>query len=964
VGSRSGFVVAVSLIALAGTVLYAPPALAASTPAATASVVGLADASSEATEFAARQVAVAFHHAVLVTSDTTPTEETSVQPDGTMQLVENTVPVRVKTATGWTAVDSNLKASKDGFLAPAATDAPVEFSAGGSSVLAKVQTSTGKWLEEASPFGVLPTPIVDGAVATYANVLPGVDLRLTATAGGMSEVMVIKSATAAANPALKAVQFNLSGSALSSNSGGVVTETAPDGSKVLSTAPMWWDSSDGSDANGPAGNASPEPVQQTVSNSTIALNAQAAISSRAVKYPVYVDPDTTGYTQAYTYVDQAYPTQSYWDGAYAGGIQRVGYVDAAHSSDSRTHVARSLWQVDTTAVRGSQILGATFNVNQNGAFNCTASEVDLYWSGGISTGTTWNVQPGLVQYLSDAVTGCPYGAVGFTATAAVQGAANLNATGLTLELHANNEGVNTSWKKFDQAASITIDYDNYPVVPAAPSIASPVRSCAPSPHQYAYLNSSGGVTVQANFTDPDGGNLTPMFKLYNSAGTMLSSYTPTSSDPEGTISWSIASTLLPTGNLFSWTATSSDGTLTSAASSACHFSTLNSDPDLPTISGIPAAGTVNVGQAFSVVFNSAPADHVVSFAYWWGDGSPSTTGQPPVSSQFSTTAASASYPADGSSTSVTAADASSSLDGSVRIAAANSSGSSASIQVAAIDDTSTLYVTAYDAAGNESHSGTAYSTGDEVFANPSSTVNYTSGHEWSLDGLTSATSLPNPVPDANATTGIGLTSKADLTLGSAVDPSTTDDPDALDTIPVFHFTGEASPTVADIAATSGPTVDTTQSFTVTAWADPAAPPTSGFGTLISQSGTTNSGFVLGIASSGQWAFCAMSQVSGALACAYSQSTAALSSWTEVTGIWDSVNQQVRLLVGNTMVGPATAHSLPTGDSSASGPLTIGSALFSGTRAFQWNGEIDDPAIFPGIIDEDQLSVLAGFHLIS
>ena len=964
-----GIVVAVSLAALSGTLLLAPPAIAAQ-PILTGASASLTDSSTAPTEAAAANVAATFGHAVVVSSDTTPTEQTSALPDGTMQLVESTVPVRVHTSSGWVAVDPNLKTSTDGFLAPTATDSPVEFSAGGSAVLAKVETSTGKWLLEASPFGVLPTPVVDGPVATYPSVLPGVDLRLTATAEGMSEVLVVKSAQAMANPALNAIKFKVSGSALASNVDGITTATAPDGSRVLSTTPTWWDASDGSDATGPKGNAFADPVAQTDDNSTIALNAQAAAATRAVQYPLYVDPDWTGGLPAYTYVDKAYPTQSYWDGAYATGQQRTGYVAAAYSSDGRNHTARSMWQVDTSGVEGKQILAATFSVTEDWSFNCTPSEVDLYWLASMGPSTTWNNQAGLIQELSSATvahgysSACPTAAVGFSATAGVQAAANISAPDLDLELHSASETSNGSWKRFTQGASITITYDTIPTAPAAPTIASPVRSCGTASAP-AYLNSASGVTVQANFADADPGNLTPTFHLYNSAGTAVGSYTPTSAQPQGAMSWTIPSTLLPTGNLYYWTATSNDGSFTSAASAACYFSTLNSDPDLPTVTGIPGANTVNVGQAFSVVFNSAPADHVVSFAYWWGDGAPSSAAQPPVNTGFSVTAASATFPVNGSSTSLPATVATPSFDGSVRIAAAGTSGSSASIQVAPIDDDSTLYVTAYDAAGNESQSGTSYSVGSEVHANPSSTVNYTSGHEWSLDGLTTAATLPNPVLDENTTVGSGLTNSKNASLGSSVNVSTTDDPDGFDTTPVFSFTPVTTPTAANVAATSSPAVDTTQSFTATAWADPTALPTSGLATIISQAGTSNSGFALGIISGGLWAFCVQPQVSGAApACAYSQSSAQLSTWTEVTGVWDAVNQQVRLLVGNTMVGPATAHTLPTGDTSAAGQLDLGSAVASGAIAYQWNGEIDDPAIFPGVIDSGQLASLNEFTLIS
>lgn len=359
--------VLVSLVVVSGA-LIAPPAVAAPV-ARVAAVPPILDARSASTEHAASVTASRFNHSVVVDSLTTPTEQVSALPDGTFQLVENTVPVRVKTSTGWTPLDPNLTTDSDGLLAPKAADTPVEFGAGGDTVLARIRTKTGKWLVESSPFGTLPRPTVDGAAATYAEVLPGVDLRVTATAQGMSEVLIIKSATAAANPLLKSVQFGVSGSALASDVSGVAKATASDGSTIISTSPTWWDSSNGSTADGPAGNASAEPVTQSSAGSKISLNAQAATSSRVVQYPVFVDPDWTGGLQAYTYVDAAYPTQSYWDGAYATGQQRMGYVSAAYSPDSRNHTARAMWQMDTSAISGKHILAAQFSVTEDWSFS-------------------------------------------------------------------------------------------------------------------------------------------------------------------------------------------------------------------------------------------------------------------------------------------------------------------------------------------------------------------------------------------------------------------------------------------------------------------------------------------------------------------------------------------------------------------------------------------------------------------
>jgi len=83
---------------------------------------------------------------------------------------QNVLPVRVRQGGTWGPVSTSLRRSASGALAT--------ISAGDS----KLSLS---WP------GQLPTPTVSGSSATYKNVLPGVDLVLTATSettGGVSEI--------------------------------------------------------------------------------------------------------------------------------------------------------------------------------------------------------------------------------------------------------------------------------------------------------------------------------------------------------------------------------------------------------------------------------------------------------------------------------------------------------------------------------------------------------------------------------------------------------------------------------------------------------------------------------------------------------------------------------------------------------------------------------------------------------
>ena len=84
------------------------------------------------------------------------------------------------------------------------------------------------------------------------------------------------------------------------------------------------------------------------------------------------------------------------------------------------------------------------------------------------------------------------------------------------------------------------------------------------------------------------------------------------------------------------------------------------------------------------------------------------------------------------------------------------------------------------------------------------------------------------------------------------------------------------------------------------------------------------------------------------------------SWQLVTGIWDSGNQQLRILIGGTTVRPVStaAHVVGSGDWSANGPLKLAPA----PHANRFKGLIGNPVIVPGVVDYRQLSRLAALSL--
>ncbi len=159
------------------------------------------------------------------------------------------------------------------------------------------------------PFGPLPAPSLSGATATYPGVLPGVNLLVSATPTGVSELLEVTSAAAAANPALAGFTFPVAASGLSVSGDMAGNLTAADGSgnPVFSApAPQMWDSAAGHGVAGPgmlvppaaqqAGGPLPGDHQAVLAvaagpGSVSLTPAASVLSGPQVVYPVFIDPE-------------------------------------------------------------------------------------------------------------------------------------------------------------------------------------------------------------------------------------------------------------------------------------------------------------------------------------------------------------------------------------------------------------------------------------------------------------------------------------------------------------------------------------------------------------------------------------------------------------------------------------------------------------------------------------------------
>ena len=182
---------------------------------------------------------------VAVAGQTTPTQQVMANPQGTFTVLLNATPVRTRQNGTWVELDPTLHRNADGSFSPVASPAGLVLSGGGPGPMATM-TNAGSSLSFTWP-QLLPTPTVGGANLTYSQILPGVDLVVTAlTDGGLSHVLVIHDAAAAANPELAHLKLGVTTATLTLNASSTNAITATDGlgrTVFSAPTPTMWDSS-------------------------------------------------------------------------------------------------------------------------------------------------------------------------------------------------------------------------------------------------------------------------------------------------------------------------------------------------------------------------------------------------------------------------------------------------------------------------------------------------------------------------------------------------------------------------------------------------------------------------------------------------------------------------------------------------------------------------------------------------
>ncbi|WP_370353067.1 ricin-type beta-trefoil lectin domain protein [Catenulispora sp. EB89] len=656
--ARARIILAVAVAAACALAISAPSQATATQPSAGTSTGAQSSGAAQQASLTERAESAASARArssgarVTVDALTTPTSMVAANPSGTFTLTQSLQPTRTKRDGAWVNLDATLHRDADGTVSPNATENAVTLSGGGSSPLA-VLTDAGYSLSIIWP-AALPRPTLSGARADYANVLPGVDLEVTATdQGGLAEVLIVRNASAAADPALGTLRMRLrtKGITVSQDAEGNLTARAGAGGLPVfsAAAPIMWDSATNalptptsarattvSSESGPGraahtapvtGSLSPAPPttranQSVESDTTLALAPnRVMLTGKATVFPIYIDPTwnplpSGGARQAWGSVSTLYPGNNEYDNSTDpdANILQVG--------NSSYYTARSFIRFGVSSVlSGATIFSSDVKFTSAGdVCKSSATEVDLYWTGPIRNPLTWNNMPAMSNKVASANgTDCPNTSVDFNVTTFMR--AHVGATDMTFGLRAPDESDNAQWKEFlsnNGAASMSTEYKHAPSLPRLPST-SPGGICnTGSPSAVTIGNDDVTFSVIPN--DVDGGQLGTqlVIKDYGSGTTVydsgpaasaISALTTTSGSPQPIV---IPRTKIqgwnPNGATqayqYSWYVITSDGKLynpTNGPGTSGQPCTFTYNPAQPSAPGVAVPSTIpDLGQSIAI----------------------------------------------------------------------------------------------------------------------------------------------------------------------------------------------------------------------------------------------------------------------------------------------------------------------------------------------------------------------------
>ncbi|WP_318656433.1 LamG-like jellyroll fold domain-containing protein [Streptomyces canus] len=858
--------------------------------------------------------------------------------DGNLEAREYLRPVRARVGGEWKPVDTDLAKTPEGTVAPGATTIGLEFSAGGDVPLVRMEKA-GRELALSWP-GKLPAPALDGATATYRDVLPDVDLRMGAQEDGFTQLLVVKSAEAASSEELAQLRLKLSADGLNvreTAEGGLEAVDQGAGSAVFEAPkPVMWDSSTTVASKGaaavkqtastkslPAAAAEGGPVANSSAGPQAAASGDEPGAGESAKlapvgvdvppdgkevvltpdvnvlkgkdtvFPVFIDPQWySPRASAWTMASKYWASSPQWkfNGENNAGL---GYCNWNYCQPNDTK--RLFYRIPVSKFAGKTILQAEFVVRNEWSASCDARSVELWRTKDISSSTTWNSQSADGFWLDRlktasfayGYTGCAAKDAEFDVKSAVQSAATAKSASMTFGMQAASETDAYGWKRFSDKAYLRVKYNRPPSQIKMSQLTMEYGGTCKRSADAPRVRTLGKIYVNG-VTDPDSDTVAVQVEAAWDSGDgkgVIARWKParTGSKKSGSgFSLTLPSSL-PENKQINWYARSYDGAQYSPWSSTgdptgCYFRYDTKVPKAPAVTSAeyPASDPENPDDPW---FDGV--GQYGSFQLKAADTDVTTywfgiNGDPTSKNTITTSG------------------------GAAKIAK----------MLPAKPGLNFVTARAFDAAGNGSEIRTYQ------FRVKSGQLERA---DWSMDEAAGATQAVGSAPEEPAVMHGGATPNVEGKFGKAV-----------------QFDG-----VDDYASTDLATVNTDVSFSVSAWVKLSAMPSEA-AIVASQRGNNQPGFELYYSKGyDRWVFNQYSADTASGTPVRAMATAAggvkVDEWTHLVGVYSLGEKLLKLYVNGTLVG-TTAYTTPWNGRRG---MLIGASTPGGTPA----------AFFPGAIDE-------------
>ncbi|MFJ2376581.1 LamG domain-containing protein [Streptomyces sp. NPDC087769] len=922
-----------------------------------------------------------------VVEERTERETVFANPDGTTFTLEKSVaPVRVAAqGGGWVEPDATLVKKTDGSVGPKAAAVDLSFSSG-STDGELVTIADGTQSVSLGWPGALPAPRLDGARAVYENVLPDVDLVLTATVEGFRQVLEVKTAEAAANPALNRIEYRLGAENLTvrAGAGGGVDALDGNGRPVFrSPAARMWNSA-GDDAApaaaqqslylaGPAQADAGEPVPAgpaeegdplagpgagdmssvldlAVTEKTVTVTPDPELLSATDKsdFPLYIDPSIELNESERTVLSS--DGDVFWNFSGGDNGMSVGKCGSAVIGGisyycGSGYVNRMYFEFDPGNLKGKHILDARFDITETWSFSCDARWVDLERTNNISPSSKWpgptkldqmgdrNVSAGRGSNCSPSQPRAP---IKFHDNAAepdenltptVRNFAAGKISRLTLMLMAKDEKDTVSWKRFDDDAVLSVDYVGKPAKPSAIGLVTgSSQTCTTNESAPAIATDPTPAltaTTQTESGGERGASLRIVMSLDKKTGT---TWTKAVGD------MLVPST--PVGDNFkatdSFSATLEENTVYR------YRAWTRSYYGSQYLAGPSNASTT--GWCYFKVDSKAPKPPTITF---------NATG--PYTLCLPNACVPGGKP--GQAGSFTLGPAAGDVNTAYRYKLSTDTAWSAyvpgaTVKIAPVPPTSGTIT--LDVAAKDNNGPGADNSVDFVVKEGDGPVGRWNFHDTGNEAVDSSTA--DPKLQDNATLAGGAVRTTQGRRGEiTVKPATETTPAEKVTDSGLSLNGTTG-----YAATAGPVIDTRASYTVAAWVRLGS--ASQDATVLGQNGVNRSPFHLGYEqSTKKWSFReATADTPAGGTPSYqrvsSKNQAVPKVWTHLAGVFNSMDKTISLYVNGRLQG-ATPFAAPW---AATGPLQIGRAQSSGTYADYFPGVVDEAAVWQEALTDLQV----------